>query len=114
MNEAPDIREQEDCPGGESCHWSCDQHRGTEISTDTAIHWGCQLLTEDGQVYTTRWDPGHGSGTYLPYTEAQARADVADDERGWPAARKRLVTRTETTTVVTTPWVVVEEAESRG
>lgn len=24
--QAPDIREQEDCPGGEFCDWSCDQH----------------------------------------------------------------------------------------
>lgn len=28
MNEAPDIREQEDCPSGEVCEWSCDQHVG--------------------------------------------------------------------------------------
>ena len=25
--EAPDIREQEDCPNGQACDWSCDQHR---------------------------------------------------------------------------------------
>ena len=26
MGEAPDPREQEDCPSGEECDWSCDQH----------------------------------------------------------------------------------------
>lgn len=26
MGEAPDIREQEDCPSGAACDWACDQH----------------------------------------------------------------------------------------
>jgi hypothetical protein len=30
MSEAPDIREQEDCPAGYACDYSCDQH---EIKT---------------------------------------------------------------------------------
>jgi hypothetical protein len=76
----------------------------TQVDVETVTHWGCQLLREDGSVYTTRWDPGYGSGVYVPYTEAEARADVAMPRRDWPASRKRLVTRTETTTVVTTPW----------
>jgi hypothetical protein len=78
-----------------------------EIDVDVVVHWGCQLLREDGTVYLTRWDPGYGSGTYIPYTEEQARADVRSDDRDWPASRKRLVTRTVTTTTVLTPWVVV-------
>lgn len=26
MGEAPDVREQEDCPSGSACGWLCDQH----------------------------------------------------------------------------------------
>jgi hypothetical protein len=48
---------------------------------------------------------------FEPYTEAEARADVANknglygDEGRYT---KRLVTRTETTTTATTPWVEVD------
>jgi hypothetical protein len=93
---------------------------GTEVDVEETVHWGCQLLREDGSVYLTRWNPGYGSGVYEPYTEAEARADVARDDTyrassGFsqthtPASRKRLVTRTETVTTVTTPWTVVEDA----
>ena len=82
----------------------------TEVETEVTVHWGCQLLRTDGSVYLTRWNPGYGSGIYEPYTKAEARADVAHHERDWPAWRKRLVTRTETVTTVTTPWeVAVDE-----
>lgn len=64
-------------------------------------HWGVELINSKGQVFTTRWDPGYGSGVYVPYNEAEARADLAREEPGYT---KRLVTRTETTLVVTTPW----------
>lgn len=69
-------------------------------------HWGCQLLREDGTVYTTRWNPGYGSGVYVPYSEAEARQDVAQREAN--GFSKRLVSRTETTVVVSTQWKVVE------
>ena len=78
-----------------------------EIEVEMVTHWGVQLLTRDGRVYTTRWDPGYGTGVNVPYTEAEARADASRDDRDWPASRKRLVTRTETTTVETTPWTRV-------
>lgn len=61
-------------------------------------HWGCEY--RPGQV---RWDPGYGSGIWVPYDENEARSDVART----PGAR--LVSRTETTIVVTTPW---KEAEA--
>lgn len=82
-----------------------------EIHTDTEVHWGCQLLRPDGSVYITRWNPTYGGTHFEPYTEAEARADVADkrgrfsDESHFT---KRLVTRTETTTTVTTPWTPVD------
>jgi hypothetical protein len=41
MSEAPDIREQEDCPGGEFCDYACDQH----IESDDEF-WG-RLLGDD-------------------------------------------------------------------
>ena len=72
-----------------------------DVETEVTVHWGCQLLHPDGSVYITRWDPGYGSGVYIPYTEEQARADVADHS-DWP--NKRLVTRTETIVTTTTPW----------
>jgi hypothetical protein len=34
MREAPDPREQEDCPGGEVCVWSCDQHQDRPMTPD--------------------------------------------------------------------------------
>lgn len=79
-----------------------------EEENEVVTHWGCQLLREDGSVYITRWDPGYGSGIYVPYTEAEARADVARGEPGFPKERKRLVRRIEITTVTTTPWEVAE------
>jgi hypothetical protein len=83
---------------------------GTEVDVEETVHWGCQLLHEDGTVYLTRWDPGYGSGMYIPYTEEQARYDVNSDDRDWPSSRKQLVTRTETVTTVTTPWKVSTDA----
>ncbi len=59
-------------------------------------HWGCKDAS--GVV---RWDPGYGSGVYVPYDEAEARADVRRTEGAV------LVSRSETTLVVTTPWVEV-------
>jgi hypothetical protein len=80
-----------------------------EIDVDVVTHWGVQLLTRDGEVCVTRWNPSYGSGYGEPYTEAQARFDAArSDPDGWPPSRKRLVTRTETTTVVTTAWEEVQ------
>lgn len=79
-----------------------------EVEIEVVTHWGCALYLDrpdnpdlDGRLYIVRWDPGYGSGTYLPYIEAEARADVA---RAEPGFRKGLVTRTQTTTIVTTPW----------
>jgi hypothetical protein len=82
-----------------------------ETYTDTEVHWGCQLLRPDGSVYITRWDPTHGGMHFEPYTEAEARADVANKNGLYGDAgryTKRLVTRTETTTTATTPWVEVD------
>lgn len=59
-------------------------------------HYGARLTS--GAV---RWDPGYGSGIYIPYSREQAEADV----RHTPGAE--LVTRTETTIVVTTTWEAV-------
>lgn len=73
-------------------------------------HWGVQLLTKEGEVFTTRWDPGYGSGVYVPYSEVEARADANRDDKDLSKERKRLVTRTETTLVVTTPWTLVEKS----
>lgn len=81
---------------------------GTETDITTVVHWGCQFVRPDGSVYTTRWDPGYGSGVYIPYTEAEARADVARTDPSW-SGTKRLVSRTETTTVVTTEWKEVTD-----
>lgn len=70
------------------------------IETDTEIitHWGVRL---PGGVI--RWNPGYGTGVYVPYTEAQARDD-AERSGG------QVLTRTETTTIVTTDWVPAAEA----
>jgi hypothetical protein len=82
-----------------------------EVDVDVEVHWGCQLVRADGSVYITRWDPTYGGTHFAPYTEAEARADVANknglygDEGRYT---KRLVTRTETTTTATTPWVEVD------
>lgn len=78
-----------------------------EVDTETITHWGCQFVRKDGTVYLTRWDPTYGGTHFEPYTEAEARADV-NSVWGWPKERKRLVTRTETTVVTTTPWEVVD------
>jgi hypothetical protein len=78
---------------------------------DVVVHWGCQLLRPDGSVYITRWNPTYGGMHFESYTEAEARADVANREGRFGHEgqfTKRLVTRTETTTVVTTPWVTVD------
>lgn len=78
---------------------------GTETDVTIRRHWGVEL--GNGVV---RWDPGYGSGIYVPYDEAEARADLAAVLAGksGPAVghypNARLVTRTETTTVVTTAW----------
>jgi hypothetical protein len=85
-----------------------DTNDTTETETETVTHWGCQYVRTDGKVYITRWDPGYGSGMYIPYTEAQARADVATPDRDWPGS-KRLVKRTQTTVVTTTAWEPVED-----
>jgi hypothetical protein len=61
-------------------------------------HWGVKW----GQGDSVRWDPGYGSGIYVPYSEAEARADHAR------TPGSRLVKRTETTLVVTTPWKETE------
>ncbi|MBT56572.1 MAG: hypothetical protein CMF72_24630 [Mameliella sp.] len=72
-----------------------------EVDVEVTVHWGCQLIFRDtGRVYLTRWNPGYGTGIYVPYSEAEARADVRRSEQ----FDKRLVTRTETVTTVTTPW----------
>lgn len=48
MGEAPDIREQEDCPGGWACDYACDQHEGEPHCSEDcpddcmADHWGEQ------------------------------------------------------------------------
>ena len=76
---------------------------GTETETTVVRHWGAQFVRPDGSVYITRWDPGYGTGVYVPYSKAEAQADVASPERDF-IGTKRLVSRTETTTVVTTPW----------
>lgn len=82
-----------------------------ETVTEEDTHWGCQLLFRDTRrVFITRWNPGYGSGVYEPYTEAQARADVAHAEQ----YDKRLVTRTETVTTVTTDWSPVTPEDCRS
>lgn len=58
-------------------------------------HWGVQYNKRDPK--SVRWDPGYGSGVYVPYSEAEARADAEN-------CGGAVVTRTETTIVVTTPW----------
>ena len=70
---------------------------GDERDTEVVRHWGVRF---PGVV---RWNPGYGSGIYIPYTEAQARADAA-------ASGGELVTRVETTVVVTGRWQTPEEA----
>lgn len=57
----------------------------TEVETETIVHWGAKL-------------PGAVIRIRAPYTEAEARADVARN----PGSV--LVTRTETTTIETTAW----------
>lgn len=37
MGEAPDLREQEDCPSPEACDRACDQHGTAE--TDAPVEW---------------------------------------------------------------------------
>lgn len=76
-----------------------------EVDTEVVTHWGVQLLNSQGAVVTTRWNPGYGSGFHVPYTEAEARADLALSEKN---TTKVLVTRTETTVVTTTPWKEVQ------
>jgi hypothetical protein len=67
-----------------------------ETYTETVTHWGVRLKGSN----IVRWDPtyGRGPGFEEYYTEEQARAEAKHD--GGTA-----VTRTETTTVITTPWM---------
>lgn len=78
---------------------------GTDVDQEVIQHWGCQFCRQDGTVYITRWNPGHGSGENIPYTENEAKADVAITVEGF---RKVLVTRKQATTIITTPWEEVQ------
>lgn len=81
---------------------------GTTTVTTTVTYWGCQFVRGDGSVYLTRWNPSYGTGDKVPYTENEARADVARASQSDGALRRRLVTRTETTIEITPPWTSVD------
>lgn len=68
-----------------------------EGSVEVVRHYGVALppFNVKGQPFAIRWD--------VPYDEAEARADLAQN----PGAK--LVTRTETKVTVLTPWKEVAE-----
>lgn len=94
MSEAPDIREQEDCPHGSECDWSCDQH----VRNPQAIY---VLQVQDRGVWWTQ------TNYSWPSDEEGKRA--ADQKSASSVLDTRVALLTPTTNPANTPPATDEE-----